>query len=106
MRKIPVALAALALAAPVAAQDDPQTPLQVPQAPESAEVIPEQIYPCNPGNYVPSPELDLPDVPPAIDCGEVIVPPTGLDAEIKELPPEESTGTLRVIPPSAIEPQH
>jgi hypothetical protein len=71
----------------------------------SVEMPAEQVFPCNPGDYVPSPEIGAPDVPPAIDCGEVIVPPRGLDPEINEPVPEEGAGTIRVIPPSAIEPQ-
>jgi hypothetical protein len=74
-----------------------------PSAP--VEMPPEQVFPCNPGDYVPSPEIGAPDVPPAIDCGEVIVPPPGLDPEINEPLPEGGTGSIRVIPPSAIDPQ-
>jgi hypothetical protein len=88
------------------AQDDPQTPIPEPQLPAPTETIPEQIYPCNPGSYVPSPELGLPDVPPAVDCGELIVPPAGLDPEIEMTPPDPSTGTLRIVPPSDLEPQN
>jgi hypothetical protein len=95
---------ALATAWGASAQDNSQDSLPAP-APGFVDPPVEQIYPCNPGNFVPSPELGLPDVPPAVDCGEVIVPPTGLDPGITEPLPEQGAGKLRVIPPSAIEPQ-
>lgn len=91
---------------PVLAQGNQTGPLPGVRPVEPPEIPPEQIHPCNPGDYVPSPELELPDVPPAIDCGPVIVPPTGLDHEIREPLPEDGAGSIRVIPPSEIEPQN
>ena len=73
-----------------------------PQLPAPKETIPEQIYPCNPGNYEPEPGA-APDVPAAIDCGEVIVPPPGVDNEITTTPPKPGAGTMPVIPPSALD---
>jgi hypothetical protein len=92
----------LALATPVDAQNGSADSLPDPQLPAPNETIPEQIYPCNPGGYQPEPGA-VPDVPAAIDCGEVIVPPPGVDAEITEPPPEPGAGTMPIIPPSAID---
>jgi hypothetical protein len=94
--------AVLAQGAPVHAQQGGVDPLPDPPLPAPNETIPEQIYPCNPGNYEPEPGA-VPDVPAAIDCGEVIVPPPGLDAEITVPPPEPGAGTMPVIPPSHID---
>jgi len=91
----------LALATPVHGQDGSADPLPNPQLPAPNQTIPEQIYPCNPGGYQPGAGA-VPDVPAAIDCGEVIVPPPGVDAEIAEPPPEPGAGTMPVIPPAAI----
>jgi len=94
------ALGFLALATPVNAQDGSPDPLPNPQLPAPNETIPEQIYPCNPGGYQPE-AGEVPDVPAAVDCGEVIVPPPAVDAEMAEPPPEPGAGTMPVIPPSA-----
>ena len=67
------ALMVAASAAPVSGQDGKVAPLPDPQLPAPDETIPEQLYPCNPGGYEPEPGA-VPDVPAAIDCGEVIVP--------------------------------
>ena len=92
----------LALAAPLQAQDGSTKPLPDPQLPAPNETIPEQIYPCNPGGYRPEPGA-VPDVPAAIDCGEVIVPPPGVDSEIASPPPQPDAGTMPIIPPSAVD---
>ena len=92
----------LALATPVHGQDGSAYPLPDPQLPAPNQTVPEQMYPRNPGGYRPEPG-EVPDVPAAIDCGEVIVPPPGVDAEIAKPPPEPGAGTMPVIPPSAID---
>ena len=99
---LPAATIVVALSVPAPAQT--VDPVPSPELPAPNETIPEQIYPCNPGSYVPPPG-DAPDLPPAIDCGEVIVPPQGVDPEIAEPPPETGPGTMPVIPPGAIDPQ-
>jgi hypothetical protein len=94
--------AVLACVLPAHGQAWDVDPLPNPPLPAPNETIPEQIYPCNPGNYRPDADA-VPDVPAAIDCGEVIVPPPGVDAEIATPPPEPTAGTMPVIRPSEIE---
>lgn len=105
-------LVALSVPAPAQTADPVPAPDSAPaldavptlELPAPKETIPEQIYPCNPGNYVPPPG-DEPDLPPSIDCGEVIVPPAGVDPEFTEPPPDTGPDSTPVIPPGAIDPQ-
>jgi len=95
----------LAGAGTVIAQTGTGDPLPVPRLPAPDETIPEQVYPCNPGDYEP-PDSDGSSLTEgAIDCGEVIVPPQGMDPEISAPAPEPYPGTTPVIPPSALEQQ-
>lgn len=93
----------IGLIVPAYGQNTVPDTLPDPQLPAPEETIPEQIYPCNPGNYEPRPGA-VPDVPDAIDCGQVIVPPAGIDTGIDTPPPEPGAGTMPVIPPSAVDP--
>lgn len=97
------AAVSIILAAPVAAQTRPGDVIPDPQLPAPESTIPEQIYPCNPGDYDPSSAMEDPDVPAAVDCGEVIVPSPGIDPDIHAPAPEPTPGTTPVIPPPVIE---
>jgi len=97
-------VAAAAFAWPVLAQDaTPENQLERQLQAPGATLL-EQIDPCLRGNEYPEPG-GVPDVPSAVDCGEVIVPPPGIDPEITVAPPQLDAGTMPVLPPSEIEPQ-
>lgn len=93
----------LILAAPAVAQTPQVDPLPDPRLPAPKQTVPEQIYPCNPGDYEPPESAELPNT--LIDCGEVIIPPRGIDPEITAPAPEPHPGTTPIIPPQAIDPQ-
>jgi hypothetical protein len=97
-------VAAVAFAWSAWAQDAaPESELER-ELPTPGATLLEQIAPCVRGNEIP--EMGgVPAVPSAVDCGELIVPPPGVDPEITIAPPQPDTGTMPVLPPSSIEPQ-
>lgn len=101
---IAASLTAAAFHLPVWAQNATTKNQTEPQLQAPSTNLFGETDPCVRGDGYPEPG-GVPDVPSAIDCGEVIVPPPGVDAEITIPPPQPNAGTMPVLPPSAVDPQ-
>lgn len=86
--------------------DTPDSGTEIPNVrdPDPGTRIPEQTYPCNPGGFEPSEDVEAPETPYAYDCTGVIHPPPSADTGMTVEPPDPNAGTLPIIEPDEINP--